>query len=83
MFKKKKKPVGKITFGVEVKRCSDCSKSAECETCSYKAYAKLVEDLPSCNTCALVKTCSAAPKWGEPVRINCPLYVKKPEEVNT
>ncbi|MBR4639520.1 MAG: hypothetical protein IKO79_03045 [Butyrivibrio sp.] len=32
--------------------------------------------LNNCNTCRN-KNCPYRPKWGEKVRINCPLYIKK------
>ena len=34
----------------------------------------------TCNDCMTTKMCLLKPKWGEPVRINCPFYVG---EVNT
>ena len=33
-----------------------------------------IEKLPTCNDCAKQRTCEYVPKWGETVRINCPLY---------
>ena len=37
-------------------------------------YEKILK-LNGCNTCRN-KNCLYRPKWGERVRINCPLYIK-------
>lgn len=37
-------------------------------------YEKILK-LNDCNTCRN-KNCLYRPKWGERVRINCPLYIK-------
>ena len=29
---------------------------------------------PNCNDCGKKKECEYVPKWGDPVRINCPLW---------
>lgn len=33
--------------------------------------------LPNCNGCRKQKECEHVPKWGERVRINCPLWEGK------
>ena len=33
----------------------------------------------NCNDCGIKKTCKYCPTWGEPVRINCPLWKKEEE----
>lgn len=43
------------------------------------AYKRIIES-GSCNDCAIKKYCQVAPKWGQPVRYNCPLYQKEEEE---
>lgn len=43
------------------------------------SYKEIVE-LGSCNDCAIKKYCQVAPKWGQPVRYNCPLYQKEEEK---
>lgn len=40
-------------------------------------FLKAMKDKPTCNTCAIINTCKYAPDWGEPVRYNCPHYVKE------
>lgn len=30
----------------------------------------------SCNDCGIQKVCEVRPDWGEPTRINCPLWQK-------
>ena len=37
-----------------------------------------ISKLNNCNTCRADK-CPYRPKWGERVRINCPLYIKGKE----
>ncbi len=34
-----------------------------------------ISNLANCNDCGAVKKCQYKPKWGEPVRYNCPLWV--------
>lgn len=46
------------------------------------AYLEDYEDILSlnnCNTCRN-KNCPYRPKWGERVRINCPLYIRRETE---
>lgn len=38
-----------------------------------------IEESGNCNNCCLVKNCEYAPKAGQPVRINCPLWVEAKE----
>lgn len=33
-----------------------------------------------CNSCGKFKTCEYLPRWGEPTRINCPLWVCEDKE---
>lgn len=75
---KKKDPAG-INVGVRVIRCSECDRN--CETCVYKRKFEELMELPNCNNCELNKAygCSARPKPGEYVRINCPLHIPKEE----
>lgn len=40
----------------------------------YLEYAIRVMKLPDCNTCGKRDGCEHRPDWGDPVRINCPLY---------
>lgn len=28
----------------------------------------------NCNDCGIKKTCEYVPEWGDPVRVNCPLW---------
>ena len=44
-----------------------------------ESYESLI-DLPNCNDCGILKHCKYAPKLGERVRINCPLWEKGNEE---
>ena len=69
------KPAKSITFGVEVKRCSDCKRD-DCDTCGYKVHSRKVARLPDCNDCTR-KDCQYKPRLGEYTRINCPLHVKE------
>ena len=39
-------------------------------------YYERIASLPNCNDCSNAeKGCMYLPKWGEPVRINCPHWV--------
>ena len=40
-----------------------------------KCYGEMMEK-GNCNTCKVFRSCQYAPKLGEIVRVNCPLYVK-------
>ena len=40
----------------------------------YKQFYDRITALPDCNTCSGKRSCPYCPAWGEPVRINCPLY---------
>ncbi len=42
-------------------------------------YALRVQSYSDCNTCGISKDCDYAPKVGEMVRINCPLWKSKSE----
>lgn len=44
-----------------------------------ESYESLL-DLPNCNNCGILKTCKYAPKLGERVRINCPLWQTENKE---
>ena len=44
-----------------------------------ESYESLI-DLPNCNDCGILKTCKYAPKLGERVRINCPLWQTENKE---
>ena len=50
------------------------------ETLHYLAecamLAERISKQPCCNTCGKLKTCEYRPEWGEPTRINCPLWEK-------
>jgi len=37
------------------------------------AYRRITQ-MPNCNDCGTAKTCEVRPKWGEPLRFNCPLW---------
>lgn len=39
--------------------------------------ADMVSKQNNCNDCGKKGTCEHMPKWGEPVRINCPLWEGK------
>lgn len=54
------KPTKSITFGVEIKRCSECERGY-CEVCGYKVHSEGVCELPDCNDCAR-KDCQYEPK---------------------
>lgn len=78
----KGKPVGSISFGLEVKRCSECERG-NCEGCVYKGEFERLMNLPNCHDCGLStgNSCEHRPKLGEDIRINCPLW--KPKEEDT
>ncbi|MBQ6499844.1 MAG: hypothetical protein IJI87_00470 [Mogibacterium sp.] len=42
-------------------------------------YALRVQSYDDCNTCGIIKECDYAPKVGEMVRINCPLWKSESE----
>lgn len=46
----------------------------------YRSILSSIFNLPDCHTCAIKKDCKFCPKWGEPVRINCPLHVERKEK---
>ena len=39
-------------------------------------FYERVSKQPCCNSCREKKTCNYRPDWGEPTRINCPLWQK-------
>lgn len=41
------------------------------------SLADRVSSQHTCNDCGIMKTCEYAPKWGDLVRINCPLWKEK------
>ena len=43
---------------------------------------RMILEMPDCNNCAN-KNCQYRPKWGENIRINCPLWKQSSESVNT
>lgn len=73
------KKVGRITLGVGVKRCDKCDRG-DCTSCDYKREFERLMALPNCNDCCerVRNGCQCAPRIGEFVRINCPMWV--PEE---
>lgn len=46
-----------------------------------RSYSKSIASLPNCNDCAIMRDCKFCPKWGEPVRINCPFHVEKERRI--
>ena len=71
-----------LTFGIEVKRCSECDRG-DCTRCARKAHTDALTrlcNLPSCNDCGRKKTCAFRPEWGKDVRINCILWTKEEAE---
>ena len=72
------KPKLTLDLGVRVHRCDECERS-DCEACAYKRKFEELMELPNCNDCALNKPngCTAQPRPGEYVRINCPLHIPK------
>lgn len=79
--------VGSINLGLEVKRCDECDRGdcsqcvrVNCEKCAYKQEFEKLMALPSCNDCRerARNGCQCAPRVGEFVRINCPMW--SPEE---
>lgn len=69
--------VGKITLGLEVKRCDECDRG-DCSQCGYKQEFERLMALPNCNDCRYRTRCEFSPHIGETVRINCPTWA--PEE---
>ena len=43
------------------------------------ALAERIKSQNCCNTCGKIKTCEYRPDWGEPTRINCPLWSREGE----
>lgn len=68
----KKTPKEHIDIGLEVKRC---------EQCDYKREFERLMSLPNCNDCKhrTSNACGHAPRIGETVRINCPLWEPEKE----
>ena len=42
-------------------------------------FADAMKKLPTCNDCGDRGSCSYRPAWGDPVRYNCPLWIKDGE----
>ena len=42
-------------------------------------FTESVRKQPCCNSCGKIKTCEYRPEWGEPTRINCPLWSREGE----
>lgn len=62
-------------------------KPGELEPAMYMAVnalrlLKIIQDVPTCNTCASAVSCKYSPAWGSQVRYNCPHHVppKKGDE---
>lgn len=70
------KPTGHITFGLEIKRCSECERG-NCAICARKQHSEEISKLPDCHDCGKRGRCEYEPQLGEWVRINCPLHVKE------
>ena len=45
-------------------------------------FTKHMSSLHSCNDCGCVHLCLYEPKWGEPVRYNCPHWTEPEKEGN-
>ena len=43
-------------------------------------FLKQMQDVPTCNTCAISASCEYSPAWGAQVRYNCPHHVPIKEE---
>ena len=70
------KPKNSISFGLEIKRCSECDRGV-CDACGYKVHSEGVSNLHDCNDCGKKSRCEYEPRMGEYVRINCPLWEKE------
>lgn len=62
-------------------------KPGELEPAMYMAanalrFLKIMQGVPTCNTCAFSVSCGYSPAWGAQVRYNCPHHVplKKGDE---
>jgi hypothetical protein len=44
------------------------------------AYRSIIESGGHCNACAIKNSCGYAPKPGQVIRYNCPLYVERQEK---
>lgn len=53
-------------------------RAAEKELGRLNAFYISVTSLPDCNTCGN-KICGYKPKWGQSIRINCPLWRERKE----
>lgn len=73
-------PLTRLTVGLEVKRCDECERG-DCTKCDYKQEYERLMALPNCNNCRerIRGRCGYAPRVGEVVRINCPLWVPENE----
>jgi len=65
---------GSLPLGVR-KTIEALVRSAE----MHRSILSSIFNLPDCHTCAIKKDCKFCPKWGEPVRTNCPLHVERKE----
>ena len=43
-------------------------------------YAEKISQLPTCGNCIKAQSCEHIPPYGQPTRINCPLWSDKAEE---
>lgn len=80
----KGEPVGSIALGLEVKRCDECSHN-DCAQCAYKQEFEKLMSLPNCNDCCerVRNGCQCAPRIGEHVRVNCPMWSPEEKEAET
>ena len=67
--------LAEVPDGTEVEVVAGRDPASYCRECEYKRYYDRVAGLDDCNTCGKSKECPHAPRIGDLVRINCPLWV--------
>lgn len=65
--------------GVNVSNGRRCAEE-HCQLAEWLKLLKRILKSGDCNECAIQKMCNVRPEWGEQVRYNCPMFVRK--EVN-
>lgn len=60
-------------------RLDDLIEQKELELNYLKSLREIINS-HDCNECADSKDCGYRPEWGELIRYNCPLFVKRDEE---
>ena len=61
------------------KNCMKCAEEYR-QLADWLKLLKRILESGDCNDCGIQKVCNVRPEWGEPVRYNCPMFVRGEQE---